>query len=128
MQQPALCIEYKPVLIILDNKIIGKCLIKFIEDKKFSVIEGFSKCTDAVIQRLITQVVHLQMSTMRNLLVKFDSVTGEYVGCNLKIDITDELDSTFKDIRLVDEETLKFGLAPDSFRSVPGFGEKAYTF
>jgi hypothetical protein len=128
MQQPALFQEYRPVLIVLNNKIIGKCVTTFIEDKKFSVIERFSDCTDITVQRLLIQVVRLRMSVVRSLLVKFDSVTGEYITCYSKSNITDELNSAFKDIRLVDEETLKFGLSPDFFRNVPGFGEKAYTF
>lgn len=126
MQSPAIAGPNRPVLIIANNEIIGRCLVRFIEnDKSVSVIQYVNASLDKNITPLLVKVQNLQMSTERHLLINIDSATGSYIGCDSRSSITDELNSVFKDISFVDERRLYLGLAPNFFRSVSGFGKDA---
>lgn len=105
----------KPVLIVQDNTIVGKGRV--VSRTKDTVNVRLTAGPDVV--SLILDLDIVKKKGLNEITFLFDAATGDYVGQDTVKG--EKGKSPLQGVRVVDEDSFKRGLAPDSFKDVPGY-------
>lgn len=97
------------VSLILNDAIIGEGI----------VVDTF-KLPDGETKAVVTLTDYKERSLISRFNLAFDYSSGTYWSNSTSF----ELNNTFKDTKIVSKSSLQYGAVPDTFKNVPGYGEK----
>jgi hypothetical protein len=112
----AIIADNRKILIIENNKVIGKCRSTYISGYPAVRIQQLKGDMSNVVAS--TSASHLSVS---HLTIFFNSNTGHYLCSGISGVAAVEIDRLFKDVRIVDKVNFQTGLCPDSFKDVEGY-------
>lgn len=107
----------KKVLLIKDNKIVGKGSSQGSIDYTIGIRAEEGEMLEQLKASSAAKILEVKW-----ILPRFSQVTGGYVGSGFPDG--EDIDAIFGDVSVVDEFNFSFGFCPDHFKDVPGYRSK----
>lgn len=111
----------REVLIIRDNKVIGKGMSQL--SRNYS---AFITLEDSAARGLIPKDRIFDEIGYRHTYLRYCSMTGVFLSVYEGDPEWDDINDSLKDTRIVDSFNFQWGMVPDSFKDVVGYGSSRY--
>lgn len=113
------------VLLISNNTVVGEGTVRETSRNNNGDVVAVVTMTDENAKKLIAETLAMKALQVSDLIrPDFSYQSGEYISSGFGPAWESELNNIFKDIRIVSKTDLQYGMVPDTFKDVSGYGER----